>query len=85
MAICLYWFGSIISGVLLMAVIESLVNNVIHGRSSEVKRASAVAAALEAIIAKVGQSPSNHGQLEQEMANLSRYADQIEEALSKRD
>ncbi len=68
-----------------MAVIESLVNSVIHGRSSEVKRASAVAAALEAIIAKVSQSPSNHGQLEQEMANLSRYADQIEEALSKRD
>ncbi|AMT89825.1 hypothetical protein JJD61_07200 [Pseudomonas carnis] len=61
--------------------IDSIVNNAIGGRSAEVKRATAVAAALEVIISKCANSPGHHGQVEQEMENLSKYADQIEAAL----
>lgn len=42
-------------------------------------RANAVAAALEVIAARVSSSASVH--LEQEFDNLSKYADQIQEAL----
>jgi len=63
--------------------INSLVTNEINGRSSKVKRASAVAAALEVIVAKVSHSPGHHGQVEQEMENLSKYADLIEAAIAK--
>jgi len=65
------------------ASFETIVNNEIHGRNTSVKRAAAVAAALEIIAAKVANSPGHHGQVEQEMDNLSKYADQIEAAVKK--
>ncbi|KRP59074.1 hypothetical protein [Pseudomonas trivialis] len=61
--------------------IETIVNNAIHGRTAEVKRATAVAAALEIIAAKVSNSPGHHGQVEQEFESLSKYADLIEAAI----
>lgn len=61
--------------------IESIVNNAINGRTADIKRATAVAAALEIIAAKVSNSPGHHGQVEQEFESLSKYADQIEAAL----
>jgi hypothetical protein len=63
--------------------IESIVNNAINGRSGNVDRPTAVAAALELIAARVANA-SNAGQLESEMNNLSKYADQIQQALGKR-
>lgn len=60
---------------------ETIVNNRINGRGPSVDRPTAVAAALELICATVANSPGNHGQLEQEMENLAKYADQIEKAL----
>lgn len=47
----------------------------------EAKREAAVAAALTLIQAKASNSPANSGLLESEMNSLSRYADQIQEAL----
>ncbi|AXP04272.1 hypothetical protein DZG01_15245 [Pseudomonas fluorescens] len=47
----------------------------------ESKREAAVAAALTLIQAKVSNSPTNGMALEGELNNLSRYADQIQEAL----
>ncbi|KFE50952.1 hypothetical protein [Pseudomonas syringae] len=44
------------------------------------KRAASVTAALEVIIAAVA-NPSNGSVLEEEMSNLSKYADQIQAAL----
>lgn len=44
-------------------------------------REAAVSAALALIQAKVANSPSNGGALEYEMSSLSKYADQIQEAL----
>ncbi len=61
--------------------IETIITNQINGRGSKTDRPTAVAAALELIVAKVSNSPDHHGQLEQEMNNLSTYADQIQEAL----
>jgi len=49
--------------------------------SVESKREAAVAAALALIQAKATNSPTNGGLLENELKNLSRYADQIQEAL----
>ncbi|KAE9640654.1 hypothetical protein EJA70_24470 [Pseudomonas sp. PB103] len=46
---------------------------------SEVARAHAVASALELIAARASSSASVH--LSQELDNLSKYADQIQEAL----
>lgn len=46
-----------------------------------VQRAVAVAAALEVIAARVTTSPTNGTYLENEMARLGTYADQIQEAL----
>ena len=63
--------------------IDAIINNAISGRSPDVKRATAVAAALEVIISKCTNSPGHHGQVEQEMGNLSKYADQIEAALNR--
>ena len=64
--------------------IDMLVDNAISGRGAEVKRATAVAAALELIFAKVGNAPANNGQLAGELLNLSKYADQIEAALKEK-
>jgi hypothetical protein len=49
--------------------------------TSEAKREAAVTAALTLIQSKVANSPSNGAALEAEMSSLSRYADQIQEAL----
>ena len=64
--------------------IEAIVNNAINGRSSSVNRPTAVAAALELIAAKVANSQNNTIQLESEMDNLSKYADQIQAALNQK-
>ncbi|WP_085598735.1 hypothetical protein [Pseudomonas sp. B10(2017)] len=64
--------------------IESIVSNAVGMRSSSVDRPTAVAAALELIAAKVANSPSDASQLEREMDNLSKYADQIQAALVKK-
>lgn len=45
------------------------------------RREAAVVAALTLINSKVGNSPDRHAILKEEMANLSEYADQIQEAL----
>lgn len=45
------------------------------------KRSIAVAAALELIAARVTSAPANGTQLDVEIGNLSKYADQIQEAL----
>lgn len=63
--------------------INSLINCEINGRGAKIKRAAAVAAALEVIVAKVSHSPGHHGQVEQEMENLAKYADLIEAAIGK--
>ncbi len=52
---------------------------VTRGVNPEIARAHAVASALELIAARVSSSESFH--LEQELDNLSKYADQIQEAL----
>ncbi|KRW62348.1 hypothetical protein [Pseudomonas sp. TTU2014-080ASC] len=49
--------------------------------SAERKRSIAVAAALELIAARVASSPVNGTQLDEELNRLSKYADQIQEAL----
>lgn len=49
--------------------------------SPEEKREAAVTAALTLIQAKVANAPTNGGALEGEMNSLSKYADQIQEAL----
>ncbi|SDQ80480.1 hypothetical protein SAMN04490192_3416 [Pseudomonas lundensis] len=48
--------------------------------STESKREAAVAAALALIEARITNTPAN-GVLEGELNNLSKYADQIQEAL----
>ena len=48
--------------------------------TTEMKREAAVAAALVLIQARVSSTPTN-GVLEGELNNLSKYADQIQEAL----
>ncbi len=63
---------------------EALINNVINRRGEALERPTAVAAALELIAAKVANAPGNHGQLENEMENLSKYADQIQAALKQK-
>ena len=60
---------------------ETLVGNAINGRGTAVNRATAVAAALELIAAKVSNSSTNNAQLANELENLSKYADQIQAAL----
>ncbi|AOX08644.1 MULTISPECIES: hypothetical protein [Pseudomonas] len=50
-----------------------------RGATAEMARAHAVASALELIAARVSSSASVH--LEQELDNLSKYADQIQAAL----
>lgn len=49
--------------------------------SVESRREAAVAAALVLIQARVTSTPLNGGVLEGEMNNLSKYADQIQDAL----
>ncbi|OSN39549.1 hypothetical protein [Pseudomonas syringae] len=53
----------------------------VHGHDVEDQRAYAVAAALEVIAVKAGQSGAHMTHLEKEMGRLSVYADQIQEAL----
>lgn len=54
-----------------------------YGHSKEDQRAYAVAAALEVIAIKAGQSGQHLTQLEKEFERLSGYADQIQAALKK--
>ncbi|MFJ4349627.1 hypothetical protein ACIPZ5_01860 [Pseudomonas sp. NPDC089428] len=49
--------------------------------TAQQRRANAVAAALEVIGMKAGQSGAHITHLEREMARLSEYADHIQEAL----
>ncbi|QDC04706.1 hypothetical protein FH041_07095 [Pseudomonas sp. SWI7] len=49
--------------------------------SNDRKRAVAVAAALEVIAARVTTTTTHGTHLDREMNNLSKYADQIQEAL----
>lgn len=49
--------------------------------SPHIARESAVSAALVLIHAKVGNTPERAAILKEEMANLSDYADKIQEAL----
>lgn len=63
--------------------IESIINNAINGRGASVDRPTAVAAALELIAARMA-SATHSAQLESEMENLSKYADQIQQALGKK-
>lgn len=53
----------------------------VYGHGKEDRRAYAVAAALEVIAVKAGQSGAHMTHLDREMGRLSEYADQIEEAL----
>lgn len=53
----------------------------LHSQSEEDKRALAVTAALAVIQAKVTNAPTYAGIVENEIKNLSKYADQIQEAL----
>lgn len=55
-----------------------------YGHDEEDQRAYAVAAALEVIAHKAGQSGQHLTQLDQEFKQLSSYADRIQEALRKR-
>ncbi|MGE8436807.1 MAG: hypothetical protein ACN6P2_09745 [Pseudomonas palmensis] len=50
----------------------------------DAKRAAAVAAAIELIAARVASPTVKQSQLADEMDNLSRYADQIQQALNKK-
>lgn len=52
-----------------------------HTNSEEDKRALAVTAALAVIQAKVTNAPTYAAIVENEMKGLSKYADQIQEAL----
>ncbi|MBI6895714.1 hypothetical protein JET64_02720 [Pseudomonas putida] len=63
---------------------ETLIENAISGRSPEVNRATAVAAALELIAARITSPTLKQAQLEDEMDNLSKYADQIQQALNQK-
>lgn len=49
--------------------------------SAAAKREAAVSAALTLINSKVGNTPERASMLKEEMANLSEYADKIQEAL----
>lgn len=62
---------------------EMMITNAASNRGGPVARATAVAAALELIAAKVADAPTNNSQLENEMNNLSKYADQIQAALGQ--
>ena len=53
----------------------------IYGHDAGYQRAYAVAAALEVIAVKAGQSGANATHLDTEMGRLSGYADQIQAAL----
>ena len=53
----------------------------VYGHSAADQRAYAVAAALEVIALKAGQSGAITTQLDVEFGRLSSYADQIQEAL----
>jgi hypothetical protein len=60
--------------------IGNVASNTYRYQDVEVKRAMAVAAALELIALNV-QGANSNGVLETEMASLSSYADKIQEAL----
>ncbi|WP_338459520.1 hypothetical protein [Pseudomonas sp. TE3-3-F2023] len=62
---------------------EMLINNAASNRGGAIARATAVAAALELIAAKVANAPTNNSQLSSELENLSKYADQIQAALGQ--
>ena len=62
---------------------EMLINNAAGNRGGAIARATAVAAALELIAAKVANAPANNNQLGNELENLSKYADQIQAALGQ--
>ncbi|UVL26810.1 hypothetical protein [Pseudomonas donghuensis] len=62
---------------------EMLINNAAGNRGGAIARATAVAAALELIAAKVANAPTNNSQLGSELENLSKYADQIQAALGQ--
>lgn len=53
----------------------------VYGHSADDQRAYAVAAALEVIAIKAGQSGAHITHLDTEMGRLSSYADKIQEAL----
>lgn len=56
-------------------------NNGISEGSPTTRREAAVSAALTLINSKVGNTPERSSMLKEEMANLSDYADKIQEAL----
>jgi len=62
-------------------ILSAVTNCVNNSNAPHQQRAFAVAAALEVIAARA-PSMSASGQLEHEMAKLSRYADLIQEALA---
>ena len=53
----------------------------VYGHDAADQRAYAVAAALEVIAVKAGQSGAHVTHLDTEMGRLSRYADKIQESL----
>ena len=53
----------------------------VYGHDAADQRAYAVAAALEVIAVKAGQSGAHVTRLDTEMGRLSSYADKIQEAL----
>jgi hypothetical protein len=57
----------------------------VHGHDASDQRAYAVAAALEVIAAKAGQSGANATLLDKEFGRLNSYADAIQEALLMKD
>lgn len=65
------------------ATIHAAINNAADLEySPSQRRGFAVAAALEVIIAKAGQSGAHQTYLEIEMGRLSEYADRIQAALT---
>lgn len=62
---------------------ETIINNAISG-GADVYRATAVAAALEMIAARIASPTVKQAQLADEMDNLSKYADQIQQALNQK-
>lgn len=62
---------------------ESIISNAING-SNDVYRATAVAAALELVAARITSPTLKQAQLSEEMDNLSKYADQIQQALKQK-
>ncbi len=60
---------------------ETIIDNAISGRDKSIDRPTAVAAALELIALRMTSATQHQYQLGNEMDKLSKYADQIQEAL----